>query len=293
MKHTFPLMLTGLYLSGCQQLASIPYTPIQTPESWLLMQPYLKFQIASKTIFLIQPSTTAIVYLLGLIAIGAGLYFLKRRNSQRSRLCWSIAVLLWGFGALLAGTSYEAFSYAIKCARRSACNWTSWWEIVYLVFSVASLNAMLMAEAYSCAKGKWRRWLIWYAILSTFLYITIVLIGTLIPVKFLISFELLILIGMPNIIIFLVLNGRRYAKHKQRIDLVLLRTWAWLILTIGAYFLYFISGLSQKLWAQSIWFTENDVLHIGLIIWMVYIMQVVSKHVVDEPETVLGNPALI
>jgi hypothetical protein len=40
------------------------------------------------------------------------------------------------------------------------------------------------------------------------------------------------------------------------------------------------------------WFTENDVLHIGLIIWMLCIMRVVSRQVVDEPETGQGNPAL-
>jgi hypothetical protein len=163
---------------------------------------------------------------------------------------------------------------------------------VYLVFSVASLNAMLVAEACSCANGKLRRGLISYAILSTALYMLIVLIGTLVPVKFLISFELLILVCVPNLVIFLVLNGVRYSKHRQRMDLVLLGTWAWLILTISAYFLYYVSGLSQKLMALGVWFTENDVLHIGLIIWMVYIVGVVSRQVVDEPETGQGNPAL-
>jgi cytochrome b561 len=75
-------------------------------------------------------------------------------------------------------------------------------------------------------------------------------------------------------------------------DLVLLGTWAWLILTISAYFLYYVSGLSQKLMALGVWFTENDVLHIGLIIWMLCIMRVVPRQVVDEPETGQGNPAL-
>jgi hypothetical protein len=289
LKQSIPFLLTGLFLTGCQQLASIPFTPTQTPESWLQMQPFIKLQIASKLIYLIQPSTTAIVYLLGVIAIGAGLYFLKIMNGQKSRLWWGVALLLWGLGALLAGTSYEAFSYAIKCAGRSACIWTSWWEIVYLVFSVASLNAMLVAEAYTCATGKLRRRLIGYALSSMAIYTLVVLIGTLLPLKFLISFELLILVCVPNLVIFLVLNGGRYAKHKKRMDLALLGTWAWLILTIGAYFLYYVSGLSQKLWAQGIWFTENDVLHIGLIIWMLYIVGMVSRQIVDLPELENGS----
>lgn len=284
MKRSLPFVLTGLFLSGCQQLSSIPYLPVQTPESWLEMQPYLEFQIAARTIHLMQPSTTAIVYLLGLITIAAGLYFFKIRNNQRSRLWWGIALLLWGLGALLAGTSYEAFSYAIKCAGRSACIWTSWWEIVYLLFSVASLNAMLVAEAFTCATGKLRRGLIGYAMVSMAAYSLVLLIGSLVPIKFLISFELLILVGTPNLVIFLVLNGRRYARNRQRMDLVLLGTWIWLILTIGAYFLYYILGFAQQLWSEGIWFTENDVLHIGLILWMIYIAGVVSRQVVDLPE---------
>ena len=72
-------------------------------------------------------------------------------------------------------------------------------------------------------------------------------------------------------------------------DLVLLGTWTWLILTIGAYFLYYLSGLSQKLWAQGIWFTENDVLHIGLIIWMLYIVGMVSSQIVDLPDLEKGT----
>jgi hypothetical protein len=284
LKRSLPFLLAVLFLSGCQSLESIAYTPTQTPVSWLQMQPFIKFQVDASTIYLVQPSTTVFVYLLSVIAIAAGLYFIKIQNAQKARLWWGIALVLWGLGALLAGTSYEAFSYAIKCAGRSACIWTSWWEIVYLLFSVASLNAMLVAQAYTCASGKLRRGLIGVAILSMVIYTLVVLIGSLIPVKFLISFELLILVCVPNLVIFLVLNGVRYFRHRQRMDLALLGIWAWLILTIGAYFLYYLAGFSQMLWAQGIWFTENDVLHIGLIIWMLYIVGMVSGKVVDLPE---------
>jgi urea transporter len=186
-------------------------------------------------------------------------------------------------GALLAGTSYEAFSYQIKCLAREVCIWTSWWEILYLALSVASVDAMLIAEAYSCASGKLRRGLIRYAWVNIGVYLAILLIGSQVPVKFLISFELLILVLAPNVILFLILNGWRYARLRNRMDLVLLGVWGWLILTIGAYFLYYLSGMSQRLWAQGIWFTENDVLHIGLILWMVYIALVAARWIKDEP----------
>jgi hypothetical protein len=141
---------------------------------------------------------------------------------------------------------------------------------------------MLMAEAYACITGKWRKILRRYAVIHLALYAVMVLIGTWIPIQFLISFDLLILAAAPNIVIFLILNGWRYYRLKQRMDLVLLGTWAWLILTIAAYFLYFLSGLTHRLWAQGIWFSENDVLHIGLILWIVYIARVVAQQVIDE-----------
>ncbi len=283
MRHSFIWLFSALILAGCSSFQSIPYSPSQTPETWLTIQPFVEFQVASQPIILVQPSTTAIVYLLGIVTVGAGLYFLRIRKAHRSRFWWGIALLLWGIGALFAGTSYEAFSYQIKCLGRDACIWTSWWELCYLVLSVASVDAMLIAEAYACTSGKWRNNLKLYAFVSVVLYLITVLIGAFLPNKFLISFELLLLVSAPNIVIFLILNGWRYSRLKQRKDLVLLGTWGGLILTIAAYFLYYISGLTQRLWASGLWFSENDVLHIGLILWMGYILLVMAPYVEDIP----------
>jgi hypothetical protein len=264
------ICLFSLLLAGCTSLESIPYTPLTTPEAWLNSQPYLRFQVASQSIVLVQPSTSLIVYGLGLLTIGVGWYFWRLRQGQRSRALWGAALWLWGIGALLAGTSYEAFSYTIKCVGREACLWTSGWEILYLLFSAASLDVMLAAVAYACASGVWRKRLIAYAVINFGLYALLVAVGTWLPVKFLISFELLILAAAPNLVIFLCVNGWRYRRTKQRLDFVFLVVWVWLILTIGAYFLCFSSGLPQMLWARGIWFSENDVLHLGLIGWMMY-----------------------
>ena len=275
-------LIAILALTACSTLESIPYSPTTSPEAWLAMQPHTELQIASKSIVVVQPSTSAIVYLLGVVTIVAGFYFLKIRGAEKSRGWWGIALLLWGVGALFAGSSYEAFSYQLKCAGREICSWTHWLEIVYLLVSLGSLDAMMIAEAYACTTGKWRKRLIRYAWISFALYVVLVLIGSFVPVKFLISFELLLLVAAPNVVIFLILNGKRYRQTKQRMDLVLLRTWGWLIVTIAAYFLYYILGIAEDLWQRGIWFTENDVLHIGLILWMVYIAVVVARQVKDE-----------
>lgn len=281
MKHIFLTLATLFLLSACGRLDIIPYEPVQTPGTWLQIQPFAEFKLGSQNIIFVQPSTSIIVYLLGVITIAVGLYFLRTRNRQYSRLWWGIALLLWGIGALLAGTSYEAFSYTIKCAGRDACLWTSWWEIIYLIFSVWSIDAMMMGVAYSSTVGKLRKALSVYAIFNAVLYFSIVMVGVAIPVKFLISFDLLLIVTAPSIITFFVINGWRYAKCKQPIDLIYLGTWLWLGITIAAYFLYLISGNTSTLWVKGIWFSENDVLHIGLILWMIFIARILAPHVKD------------
>jgi hypothetical protein len=280
-KLIFLLSVIVLTLSACGQLDTIPYTPAQTPETWLQIQPFTEFTIGSKSIIFVQPSTSIIVYLLGILTIGVGLYFLKIREHHRSRLWWGIALLFWGFGALLAGTSYEAFSYAIKCAGRESCLWTSWWEILYLIATVWSVDAMLLAVAFTSTTGKLCESLSVYAIANAVLYFIVVMVGVSVPVKFLISFEFLLAAGFPGILALFLINGWRYNKYRQPLDKVLLVTWVWLGITIIAYFIYFMSGNTLVLWNKGIWFSENDVLHIGLIIWMLYIAFAVAPRTRD------------
>jgi len=288
------MMLLGvsfLALSGCNRLSLLPIIPKQTPQSWLNSQPFIGVKIGTTDFILVQPSSTVLVYLLGIITLGAGLYFLRIRGIHQSRQWWGIALLLWGAGALFAGTSYQAFSYEIKCAGQEFCSWTSWWEIAYLIFSVASVDAMMVAEAYSCCAGKWRRLLVSYAGVNIFLYVVAVFVGAFSLTRFLISFELLLIVAAPNVLIFFVLNGWRYFKFRARMDLALVITWIWLGITLGGYFLYLSLDITPELWERGVWFSENDVLHIGLIIWMVYIAVKVANRIEDSPPPVLPAPS--
>lgn len=279
-KKSLSLAVPAL-LSGCGALATMPYVPSQTPDAWLRMQPFIQVHVGASAVVLVQPTTTAIVYLLGLVAFGAGFHFLRIRGNERSRRWWGIALLLWGAGALAAGTSYEAFSYYIKCAGRDVCAWTSWWEINYLLLTVASADAIVAAEAYTCAQGKLRHTLRRYAAIHFMLYAVMVTAGAVLPVRALVSFEAMLISCVPSAVIGVVLNVRRYRAVRQRLDAVLLGAWGWLALTVGAYYLYLASGWTQQLWAEGFWFSENDVLHLGLIGWMAFLVRVVAPHVVD------------
>lgn len=273
----FIIVFASILLFCCNQLDEILYLPQITPEEWCESQPCMKFVIFSLTITIVQPSSTFFVYLLGFITIAFGVILLKRSNGQKFISWWGIALLLWGVGAILAGTSYQAFSYEIKCANRPFCIWTSLWEIFYLIFSVGSVNAMLLAQSKLRCKSNWGTFMEMYGLGNFILYIFIIVIGSIIPVQFLISFELMILFLAPTILFLLIVNLKSYLNQKELIRLSLVVVWFGLILIIGLYFLYYMVGITELLWEQEIWFSENDVLHISLILWMIYIYFVVNR----------------
>jgi hypothetical protein len=115
------------------------------------------------------------------------------------------------------------------------------------------------------------------------LYTLAVGLGVILLNRFLISFELLLLVTAPTIMILFLTNSGRYMKSRNQRDLVLIFTWLWLGGVIGLYYLTLSSGLSDVLWSRGIWFSENDVLHLGLITWMLYIAVVVARTIKDAP----------
>lgn len=241
----------------------------------------MKIRIASKEMIISQPLSSFWVYFLGLFLIAVSLYFFQIQNGEKSRLWWGVSLLLMGIGALLAGTSYQAFGYEIKCAGRQVCSWTSWWEVVFLMFQQISVNAMLVAIAYSCTTGTFQIVLLCYALVSSLIFVILICIGGIVPIKCLITFEFVVWVSAPVIFFFFFFNAWRYYMFRDPMDLVLLGSWIMLLGTMVAYWIYSKLGITKKLWARGIWFSENDVLHVLLIFWMTYIATVVANRVKD------------
>jgi len=273
------LIVWGLIFGD--RLQELLYEPLITPEQWCQVQPCLTFNLFGISITLVQPTSSLIVYFLGFQTLIIGIILSFNGKKQTAHFWWVIALILWGLGALFAGTSYQAFSYEIKCAGNSFCIWTSWYEIIYLILSVGSVDAMFVAQLNSSVNAKYRKLFLIYIIGHFLTYSAIILIGAFVPIRFLISFELMVLFLSPNIGFFLVWSIWRYYSKRNQMEWNLIIIWISLIFIIGIYFLYYLLGITEILWDGGIWFSENDVLHIGLIIWMFYIYITVKNHVME------------
>lgn len=271
---------TGLLaVTGCGPIDQILFTPETRPDQWCSLRPCVDLG----GMILNEPLGSFLVYLLAAMSLWAGWHFWKNRGDQKSHYWWAWALILGGVSAACAGTSYQAFSYELKCAGRAVCVFTSWWEVAYMTIQNASVDCMVIAVAYSSTTGKFRQGLIKYAYANALLHLLVTIYGAATGTAFLISFELLLLFSMPALLTFLVLNGARFVRYRTKVDLILLGAWVGLFATNALYFAYFGAGLTQKYWqnGQGFYFSENDVLHVGMIGWMLYFILVVAKGVRD------------
>ena len=271
-----------MLLTGCGRLATIPMSPETTPEQWLKTHPHLNLELFSNAFVLAKPSSSVIVYSLGVLTIIIGILFLLKRENEKSRYWWGLGLLSWGIGTLFAGTSYQAFAWEIKCAGQAFCSWTSWYEVIYMIFEVASINALLVAVAHSTVRGNALKLAKVYAAANMLIYLAVSLTGAFIPSWFMVSFELMMLFCFPGLVAAFVLNLRGYRREKDPMNRNLVITWLFLLLVMIAYYAYLLSGIAEQLWADGTWFSANDVLHIGLILWMLYIAFAVKNRLRDR-----------
>ncbi|MDC7219453.1 MAG: hypothetical protein PQJ59_05895 [Spirochaetales bacterium] len=249
-------------------------------ETWFDVQPCKIYRIFGKSLVITQPSSSFWVYLLGILTTLQGVKFLASAGAEMSRTLWGWSLILWGVGALIAGTSYQAFGYQIKCAGRERVVWTSWWEIIYLILQQLSINVMFVGVVYS-RLSRYFSVAVFLALLVSVFYITMVLNGAFKPIKKLITYELMVKFCTPFVFVCILLNLVLLIKSYNSLDGALLGVWFGLIFIDRLYWWYYKKGYSEKLWSRKRWFTENDVLHVTLILWVAYIAFVVEPLIKD------------
>ncbi|MBL8020295.1 MAG: hypothetical protein JNM27_11565 [Leptospirales bacterium] len=230
-----------------------------------------------------EPLGSFLVFLLAILWIASGVYFLKNHNAQKSRRWLGVALVLGGLGAAQAGISYQAFSYALKCAGKEFCTLTNGFEVGYSVTQAVSVSAMLTAVAIACTAGWFRKALVAYCILNAVIYVIITIIGITQPNKTLLSFEVLMLFALPGILFVILVSGIQYLRKRKPLDGSLLVAALLLVLVNAAYFTYYGAGITATLYknGQGFYFSENDVLHVGMIFWLFYVVKTVGKHLRD------------
>jgi hypothetical protein len=269
----------ALLLSACGRLDELTYQPETTPQQWCDQRPCIE---VGDTI-VNEPFGTVLVFLLAGLWIASGIYFLRTRRSQHSREWLGVALILGGIGAALAGVSYQAFSYELKCAGLELCRLTNGWEVGYSVTQACSVSAMLIAVAYACTTDRLRRGLIAFAVVNAVVYMVVTVIGVMAPSAALLSFGVLMLFAVPGILIVIVVASRRYRATHDPMDRSLVIAAVLLVLVQVAYFAYYAAGITAVLWddGRGFYFSENDVLHIGMILWLWYVVAVVGHHLRD------------
>lgn len=247
-------------------------TPSISPIDYLLLKPYIEIG----SIIIIVPSSTIIVYLLGIITIYLG-YRLSRLVETYKKY-WGITLILWGIGTVLAGTSYQGLGFMLKCEGQDLCLFTSWFELSYLYVTALSITFMAYAVALkSIAK---ERLFIYRRVtgIGLFIYSVSLVLGVIFEIRLLVTYEWFLVFFLPYFISFMIINVKSNNKFKNHLDKGLMNTWIIMLLVNVLYFVYFYSGIGELLYDKwNIWFSANDVLHVGLIPWMFYLYYVVKR----------------
>ncbi len=274
------LLLLALSSTACTRLEQLQTET--TPQQWLDTHAHIQVQAGPFDLVWAEPSSTVFVYGLGLVLLWAAWRFYAHKRDSRAGQLWALGLLIWALSTFSAGTSYQAFSYEIKCAGKELCSWTSGWEIAYLALYVLSMNLCAAAVGFSSLTRQARKPFLIYLALLTLAYQGVLFTGALLPQQFMASFECMVLFVLPTFLLLFAINLTGYVRRKDPLELRLLLAWVLMALVTAAYFGFLMSGIAEGLWAAGIWFNANDVLHLGLIAWVLYLVFRCEQWIADR-----------
>lgn len=271
----FGIVMSIAFSNG---FAALLHEPFMTPDAWLESHPYL--QIGNHVVS--EPSSSVLIFLLAILYLRVAYLFFRGHDGQQSRLWWGIFMLLFCLGAILAGISYQAFSFELKCRGYDYCLWTSWWEVSYMICTVAGVGAAFIAAAYSVLSLMAKLFWTAYALASTLIYIGVITFGIITANRFLISFEMMIIFVLVGFISIAANLIWQYRQNKNPLIMKILKVGILLLSVIVIYFIGLTSGYAALLWARGIWFNANDLLHVLLFGWVLYSYNMLHEILLDS-----------
>jgi hypothetical protein len=111
----------------------------------------------------------------------------------------------------------------------------------------------------------------YYACVNSVVYGGLLMYGALMPVRLLVSFDFMALVSASGVAFLIWLHSRAYRSGGDIMDRYLMNAWLIFSVVPVAYVSYMWLDIGTALWRRGIWFTENDVLHSGMIAWVYYI----------------------
>jgi len=228
-------IISFIILFQFSQIDRLLILPLIRGDMFLSQYPYIKLN----NLIIQQPTSTFFILLLAIITVGLGMYYLKNKNTKFS-IWLGINFIFWGVGAFLAGLSYQAFGYYLKCSIQEYCTFTNWVELLYMTFTVISINALLVAYSYLSNNKKIQNNLQNYALGSVALYSLFQGIGIVLPNQFMISYEGMLLFLSPNIIIMMWINFKNLNESLHK------RLWNIWLLFLGVNIAYFVALFSNQ-----------------------------------------------
>jgi hypothetical protein len=156
-----------------------------------------------------------------------------------------------------------------------------------MIFTVGGAGVAFIGIVYASLPERTYKFWHAYSLISTLVYVIVVIIGTIISNRFLISFEFMTffcLIGGG--ILFIQVIGQLRSGGNP-IILKIGGTWLLVVAVIVCYYIALLSGFASRLWAQGIWFNENDVLHVLMIAWILLMYKLLGKSLVDKKQEII------
>ncbi len=244
--------------------------PLITPEAYLTSKPSI--ELFNRWIIIV-PSSSIIVYLLGIQIILMSFIFMKHQQKL-----WGLSLLFWGIGTILAGTSYQTLGFELKCSGQTNCLFTSWFELAYLFMTAISISLMAKAFAETFTHHKVQKYLVGYGYIALIIYTIILMLGSAFNNQIMISYELFTAFFMPLFLVFFIINMINYKANKNNLDFSFIILWLlFLVINVG-YYIYFFLDITTMLYTNTgLWFSANDVLHVGLMIWFGYFYFKIKK----------------